>query len=92
MNINTDVKMRQFIWISQHNVGERGAFIASLDVFTECKKQIIEDRVRKGEIYKYPGSLQQKGINYMEIKEKLKENTEFTCGENIKASHCRQQG
>lgn len=38
----------------------------------------------KGKIYKYRGSLQKKGINHMEIKEKLKENTEFTCGENIK--------
>lgn len=55
-----------------------------MDVFTERKKEIIEIEW-KGKIYKYRGSLQEKAINHMEIKEKLKENTEFTCGENIKS-------
>lgn len=46
-----------------------------IDVFTEFKRQITED----------PGFLQEQEINYMEIKETLRETTEFTCGEIIKS-------
>lgn len=63
-------------------IGKRPFIV--IDVFTECKKKNIEDRVEGGKNL-YRGSLQEKGINHMEIKEKLKENTEFTCGENIKS-------
>lgn len=43
MNINTDEK--KFSYKFQSIQTGKGAFIV-MDVFTECKKQIIEDRVK----------------------------------------------
>lgn len=45
MNINNDVKMKPGLYKCQSIQIGKGAFIV-MDVFTECKKQTIEDRVK----------------------------------------------
>lgn len=45
MNINNGVKMKPGLYKCQSIQIGKGAFIV-MDVFTECKKQIIEDRVK----------------------------------------------
>lgn len=52
-----------------------------IDVFTEFKRQITED----------PGFLQEQEINYMEIKETLRETPSSHVEKLLKASHCRQE-
>lgn len=62
-----------------------------MDVFTECKKKIIEDRMEGEKSINTEASYRRRGLTTWKLKKSYRKTLSSHVEKILKASHCRQQ-